>query len=132
MQEHPALLIQAKSRMRSYNSQMGAPDLPRHLWDYAVGRGGLLSAGVFQALAFVKTNPALSHPDIQLHFSPCGVEKDQDVFRMIKEDSIAVHPNVSRPRSLGSIELPLPILSPPWRSIFWRSLDRRPLSLLRS
>ena len=47
--------------------------LPRNLWnlaEYAVTRRGPLANNIFEAAAFVKSDPGLDRPDIQLVFQP--------------------------------------------------------------
>jgi len=105
LHEHPALMIQARTTVRSYNTQLGPFSLFRHGYDWLAHGRGMLSTVIFQALSFVKTDAALSHPDIQLHFSPCGIMATDESIGMLKENSYAIQANVNRSRSRGTLRL---------------------------
>ncbi len=105
LHEHPALMVQARTTEKSYNTQMGPLDLLRHGYDWLAHGRGMLSTVIFQALSFIKTDPALTHPDIQLHFAPCGVIADDNSIGMLKESSYAIQANVNRSRSRGTLRL---------------------------
>lgn len=105
LHEHPALMVQASTSETSYNTEQGLFDLMRHGYDWLAHGRGMLSTVIFQALSFVKTDSSLSHPDIQLHFAPCGVEKKSGAISLRKESSYAIQPNVNRSRSRGTLRL---------------------------
>jgi choline dehydrogenase len=60
---------------------------------------------VFQALAFVKTQPFLSHPDVQIHFAPLGFGATDERVFMEKVPMFTMQANVSRSRSRGQLSL---------------------------
>ncbi len=108
LHEHPALMVQAATSMASYNTQLGPLNLVRHGYDWLVHGRGMLSTVIFQALAFIKTDAALSHPDIQLHFAPCGILASDESISMMKENSYSIQANVNRSRSRGTLRLAEP------------------------
>ncbi len=105
LHEHPALMMQAATTTASYNTQLGPLNLLRHGYDWAVHGRGMLSTVIFQALSFIKTDPALSHPDIQLHFAPCGIMSTDTSIGMMTENSYSIQANVNRSRSRGTLRL---------------------------
>ncbi len=64
-----------------------------------------MTSVVFQALAFVKTSPELSYPDIQIHFAPLGYGTNEDGVYVMEEPTVTFQPNVNRPRSRGYLKL---------------------------
>ncbi|MEP7311982.1 MAG: GMC family oxidoreductase N-terminal domain-containing protein [Pseudomonadota bacterium] len=72
LQDHPAAAIQMRtSDTSSYGLSVRA--LPRGIWnvlEYAVARKGPLASNVFEATGFVRTQPTLPRPDLQLVFMP--------------------------------------------------------------
>lgn len=105
LHEHPALMVQAYTNEKSYNTQLGPFDALRHGLDWLLHGRGLLSTVIFQALSFIKTDSSLSHPDIQLHFAPCGVDKSDGKIELRAENSYTIQPNVNRSRSRGTLRL---------------------------
>lgn len=105
LHEHPALMIQARTSVPSYNTQLGPMGVLRHGYDWLLHGRGMLSTVVFQALSFIKTDPSLSHPDVQLHFAPCGIVSTDDNIGLLKENSYAIQANVNRSRSRGTLRL---------------------------
>lgn len=105
LHEHPAIMFQASSKVASYNTQIGPKDVMKHGWNWLFHGKGMLSTVVFQALSFVRTNPSLSLPDIQLHFAPCGFIGTRKRIELLQENSFSIQANVNRPRSRGFLRL---------------------------
>ncbi|GLU34224.1 GMC family oxidoreductase N-terminal domain-containing protein [Trinickia caryophylli] len=81
--------------------RMGA-QLPRYL-----SRGeGLWSSNVAEAGGFLKSDPALDRPDLQLHF--CAALVDDHSRRLHWGHGYSVHVCVLRPESRGSVTLASP------------------------
>lgn len=74
---HDHLLVQQLVEVpdgASINREMRGPRLLPHILRYLWGRKGLLTIGASQAAAFLKSDPALDRPDIQLMFKPYTIE----------------------------------------------------------
>lgn len=110
VQEHPSVRVGKLVNQRTYNT-LSPLQMLQELWRFGAQRSGVLSTIAVQAMAFVKTAPNLSAPDIQLNFMPVCLdfsETDADGFKppaMSKNSGVLIIPNVCRPHSRGEIRL---------------------------
>lgn len=70
---------------------------------YAFTRTGMLSSSIAEGAAFLKTDPALDRPDIQLHFA-AGLVDDHGRNEN-KGHGYSCHVCVLRPKSVGTVKL---------------------------
>jgi choline dehydrogenase len=78
---HDHMLVQHLSEVtadKSINRQMRGARLVPEVLRYLLKRDGLLTIGASQAAAFLKSDPALDRPDIQLMFKPYTIEMSPD------------------------------------------------------
>jgi choline dehydrogenase-like flavoprotein len=83
--------------------------LPRNLWtigQYLLGRRGPLANNVFESAAFVKSDPGLDRPDIQLVFQPA--RRPGPRFPYPVGHGFAISPVGLYPRSRGRLTLASP------------------------
>lgn len=106
----------------------GTANLLQHIGRYICNRDGMLASPFAEGAAFLKSNPALERPDLQLHFVISLVE---DHARKLHYGyGFSCHACVLRPFSRGSVSLasanPLadPLIDPRFLS------DKRDLQLL--
>ena len=74
---HDHLLVQhiaGVAAHHSINRQMGGVRLVPEVLRYVVARSGLLTIGASQVAAFVKSDPGLDRPDLQIMFKPYTIE----------------------------------------------------------
>jgi len=103
LREHPLVRLTYRMRVPSYSLTEG-------LWQklliglrYLAGREGPL-ANIFEATAFLRSDPAQPVPDLQLHFMPIGYTKRADgLYGFAPYRSVTVLLNASHPRSTGRI-----------------------------
>ncbi len=79
--------------------------VPRLAWDaiqYLLFRRGMISSNVLEGNAFIRTNPALSRPDIQFSFMPARRNPQRSVGF---GHGYAMSTIVLRPHSRGSVRL---------------------------
>lgn len=105
LHEHPAIQVVAKSRKPTISTQNTVPYFPKHFWNWAANRGGLLSAATYEAIAFMQSSPERDHPDLQMHFAPYGLIRDGGKLRPHKRDTYMIQVNLSYPESRGQIRL---------------------------
>lgn len=105
LHEHPALQILIRSKTPTISSQNRAWHVPKHIWDWWVHRGGLLSAASYEAISFTRSSPDMPHPDIQMHFAPYALERSENGLGPHPDDSFMIQVNASYPKSRGSIGL---------------------------
>lgn len=105
LHEHPALQILVRSKTKTISSQNHIWNVPTHLWNWWVHRGGLLSAASYEAISFIRSAPDVLKPDIQLHFAPYGLKRTEAGLRPHSDDSFMIQVNASYPKSRGRIRL---------------------------
>lgn len=107
---HDHLASPVHMRMRnpvSYGVSLRA--MPRNLWsvaEYLLFRRGPLANNVFESAAFVKSDPGLEKPDIQLVFQPA--KRPGPSFPYPMGHGFAVSPVGLYPRSRGRLTLASP------------------------
>ena len=105
LHEHACVTIQAEVTETTLNVERNPFKLARYGAQWLFDGAGPLTSVVFQALAFAKTDPALSHPDIQIHFAPLGFIKEGAKAASLDKPSVTFQANVNRSRSRGRLEL---------------------------
>lgn len=68
-------------------------------------RMGLLTSVIAETGGFIKSDPALEEPDLQLHFVPAAMDDHGRNHKLLCSYGIAVHVCLLRPKSRGSITL---------------------------
>lgn len=105
LHEHPAIQLVANSRTKTISTQDKPWHLPGHLYDWWMRKGGLMSAASYEAISFLRSDKAQAAPDIQLHFSPYGLERTKAGLRPTRANSFMIQTNLSYPKSRGRIRL---------------------------
>ncbi|MGB8407638.1 MAG: GMC family oxidoreductase N-terminal domain-containing protein [Mycobacterium sp.] len=94
---------------------------PAELVNYLTRRRGMLTSNVGEAYGFVRSNPDLEQPDVELIFAPAPFF-DEGIGEPYQKPAIAMGPILLKPKSSGSIRLasadPLakPIIDPRYLS----------------
>jgi len=106
LQEHPGVLVNFRMTVAALGH------IARSWWrlalaglDYAVRRAGPATSPVAHVVGYLKTDPQLGRPDIQLHFAPFAYQFEVDRVLVARDNRVGVALNVCRPASRGSIEL---------------------------
>lgn len=108
LQEHVCSGIGKYVNVKTLNSQMDPISGIRHIYNYYAKRKGPLSLPVVQAMGFVKTDTALEHPDIQLHFLPFAYIIQTDSKSVMsalkpKQDAMMITVTLCKPKSRGQL-----------------------------
>ena len=105
LQDHIDYVAAYKSRSRDVLgvSLGGTIDLTRAIFEWRKKRTGLITTPFAEAGGFLKTNPDLAAPDIQLHFV-VGIVDDHN-RRLHLGHGFSCHICVLRPKSRGSVKL---------------------------
>lgn len=75
------------------------------LFDFKMGREGVLTSNVAEGGAFLRTDSKLDRPDIQIHFEPSGVTSGETSLRQFFGDGFVALVSVIHPFSKGEIRL---------------------------
>ena len=103
LQEHASFAASRLTNVPTYNNNLNAKGMALHLALWMLLRRGMMTATPVQAMAFLRSDPSLEHPDIKLSFAPfCSDAKTRG---MGKNPGFTVFVNVSSPKSRGEIRL---------------------------
>lgn len=109
MREH--FLIPFTWRLKDHhgmNRSLRGLRLWGNILKYFMGRKGLLTGGVFDAGAFLKTESSLSRPDAQLFFGDWSVRKSFLGIRTEPQPGATLRAHLLRPSSTGTVRLRSP------------------------
>ncbi len=93
-------------------SLRGLPAMARAIWQWRHSRSGMLTSNFAESGGFLRSDPALARPDIQLHFVVAMV--DDHARKMHWGHGYSCHVCVLRPQSRGEVGLasPDPLAAP--------------------
>ncbi|MGB2739395.1 MAG: choline dehydrogenase [Cognaticolwellia sp.] len=107
LQDHVDILTVAqhnKSQVLAYR--------PRALWwgakeafKFITKRTGLLTTVIAESGGFIKSEPTLAQPDLQLHFVPAAMDDHGRNHKLLCTYGIALHVCLLRPKSRGTVTL---------------------------
>ncbi len=105
LHDHPDYVFSYKSPSKDTVgfSPQGIWGLMKGMASYVRRKDGMLTSNLAEAGGFLKTEPALSRPDVQLHFVPAIV--DDHGRKLHTTHGISCHVCVLRPVSRGSVTL---------------------------
>ena len=105
LQDHPDFVF--KYRAKSLDllgiSVGGSARLMREFWRYRKTRRGMISSNGAEGGAFLKTDPSLAAPDVQLHFVIAMI--DDHARKLHLGHGYSCHVCVLRPKSIGELTL---------------------------
>jgi choline dehydrogenase len=105
LQDHPGLAMTWATAVPTYNSEMALWKQVLHGANWLLrGRGPACTPDA-HVVGFLRSDPALDLPDIQVHVTPAGYLVAGEGELILKENSFTVIASVCRPRSRGRIGL---------------------------
>ncbi len=105
LQDHPDFIFgyEAKSLDLIGVSLGGGARIAKEIWKYTQTRKGMISTNFAEGGGFLKTDPTLIAPDVQLHFVVALVDDHARKFRTAH--GYSCHVCVLRPHSRGQVTL---------------------------
>jgi choline dehydrogenase len=103
LQEHASIQTSVLVDIPTVNTRMGPLHLALGIAQYLLMRRGIMTATPVEAMAFLRSDPGLTEPDIKLQFGPLAM--DPATRRPHKKSGIVIYANVAKPRSRGEIRL---------------------------
>ncbi|MFZ1909573.1 MAG: GMC family oxidoreductase N-terminal domain-containing protein [Burkholderiales bacterium] len=105
LQDHPDYIINRKvgSSELLGVSLAGGLRLAKEIWRYVRKRRGMLTSNFAEAGGFVKSEPGLERPDLQLHFVIGMVDNHNRTLHL--GHGMSCHVCVLRPKSRGTLRL---------------------------
>ena len=77
----------------------------KQIGQYINKRRGILTSSVAETGGFIKSDPRLSRPDLQLHFIPAAMDDHGRNNKMLLNYGISLHTCMLRPKSRGYVAL---------------------------
>jgi choline dehydrogenase len=102
LQDHPTSAILAKVNLPTLNYNLFAR--AKDGIDWLRGKG-LFTSAAAQAIAFARTSPELTHPDIQINVMPLAFTINKNNRVEFLSSTITLLTNISHPKSRGFLEL---------------------------
>lgn len=85
---------------------------PKAMWwaakdmlKFITKRAGLLTTVIAESGGFIKSQPQLAEPDLQLHFVPAAMDDHGRNHKLLFTYGVAIHVCLLRPKSRGSVTL---------------------------
>ena len=105
LQEHVGINISKLVDMPTYNSPFGPFTIARDLLKWVFTKSGPMASAAVQVMAGIKSDPALSEPDLSISFLPLAIDLASGRPKMHKQPGITLGGNCMRPDSRGEIRL---------------------------
>ena len=77
----------------------------KEAWKFIGQRKGLLTTVIAETGGFIKSEPTLAEPDLQLHFVPAAMDDHGRNHKLLFTYGVSLHVCLLRPKSRGSITL---------------------------
>jgi choline dehydrogenase len=105
LQDHVGVYLNYRVDQPTYNSEQTALRRARHALQWLIfGRGPGTTPGAL-SMAFVRSGPDVTEPDLQLHFTPVGYKLTPEALIVLDEPVVTAIPNVNRPLSRGELTI---------------------------
>ena len=110
LQEHSGSSQNKYVNKPTLNSQMKPWEIGRDIGRFLWNRKGPMGAPAVQAMAFARTDPELTGPDIQIHFLPLAYDVEPETLSaaravMPKEPCVSINVTLCHPEARGRVEL---------------------------
>jgi choline dehydrogenase len=104
LQDHLCVCIMSRiTRPISHYKWLHPLRGPMAALQYAAGRKGVAAQAPLSTGAFLKSDPALDYPDLQLHLTPALVTSHDSSWP--KEHGLTIYVNHGNPKSRGSVRI---------------------------
>lgn len=105
LQEHPGVMISAEVNVRTYNVETDPWSVIKHGMNWLFRGRGPGATPIGHAVAFAKTRPDETEPDVQLTFTPIGYNTVGDGPLFFPMPAVVIAVNVCRPLARGQVTL---------------------------
>lgn len=105
LQEHPGVVVSLNVSMTTLNAETSLLDYLRHALEFGFLRRGAATTSIAHAIGFLKTDPGLHLPDLQVQFTPFAYDFGPAGATLASERACGVAVNPCRPGARGEIRL---------------------------
>ncbi|MFA5631028.1 MAG: GMC family oxidoreductase N-terminal domain-containing protein [Porticoccaceae bacterium] len=103
--EHPCLSFQKPVLVPSLNAELKVHRMALNALRWLLSGSGPVASAGSQAVAFIKSDPALSRPDLQLMYGTLSYGFDSGALGVGNTNGVTLNVNVSYPFSRGAVRL---------------------------
>jgi choline dehydrogenase len=106
LREHRMMVVQYRiNQPISLNPEFKGLRLAKHVLRYLVSRRGIMATGSHDAVAFLRTDPALDRPDAELVMAPFLAKPGKLSMAFDEGHGLQIFGYQLRPESVGTIEI---------------------------
>jgi len=105
LQDHPEGMVGIEVNQSTYNMEINSWKIVLHAMRWALSGRGPATSPYPHAVAFLRSNPAEVHPDIQVQLGPYAFSFDENGVIPYDRPAISAAVNISYPKSRGAISL---------------------------
>ncbi|MEM9287155.1 MAG: GMC family oxidoreductase N-terminal domain-containing protein [Pseudomonadota bacterium] len=105
LQDHPEAMVGYEVRERTYNMEINSWRVGLHAVRWALTGRGPATSPYPHAVAFLKSDKALKHPDIQVQLGPYAFSFDENGVVPYHKPAVSAAVNISYPKSRGEVRL---------------------------
>ncbi|MEE4185662.1 MAG: GMC family oxidoreductase N-terminal domain-containing protein [Gammaproteobacteria bacterium] len=111
--DHPEGMVGIEVNVSTYNTEINSWKIPLHGLNWLVFGRGPATSPYPHAVAFLKSDEALSDPDIQVQLGPYAFSFSEEGVVPYERPAISASVNISYPRNRGRVRLSSPAASAP-------------------
>jgi choline dehydrogenase len=105
LQEHPEAMVGIEVNVSTYNTEINSWKILLHGLNWLLFRRGPATSPYPHAVAFIRSEPDLKEPDIQVQLGPYAFSFSEEGVIPYPRPAISAAVNISYPRARGSIRL---------------------------
>ena len=103
--EHPEAMVSIDVNIPTYNTEINSPRIALHLLNFLLFARGPVTSPYPHSVAFVKSEPALARPDVQIMLGPYAFSFTEAGIVPYDRPAVSAAINVSYPRARGRVYL---------------------------
>ena len=109
LQEHPEGMVGIDVNVPTYNTEVNSWRIGLHALNWLFRGRGPATSPYPHAVAFLRSSPQVSAPDLQVQFGPYAFSFTEEGVLPYERPAISASVNISYPRSRGSVSLSSPL-----------------------
>jgi choline dehydrogenase len=103
--EHPEAMVSIDVNVSTYNTEIGSHRMALHLANWLLFARGPATSPYPHSVAFVRTDPALARPDVQIMLGPYAFSFSEAGIVPYEKPAVSAAINPSYPRARGRVRL---------------------------
>ena len=105
LQEHPEAMVSIEVKQRTYNMEINSWRIGLHAVNWALRGRGPATSPYPHAVAFIKSSPTETVPDVQVQLGPYAFSFDENGVVPYHKPAVSAAVNISYPKTRGRLRL---------------------------